>query len=653
MWERTDQHNRNKPQKFARFTDNSAAMARFTVRRLIWAVGGLIFGLLTIGCVPGTGPWSQVCPEQRHLEIREPSQLPHAQIPVLPEPETVARPFTDVTPQELSLDQAIRIALANSKVVRILAGTTAVSSGQTIYDPAIANTFIDDARSVFDPVIGARNAFSRSEVPAAFFDANSPLGAIIAGDRIDNYDLGLGVTKRTITGGTLGFNVDDNVARFHLGPAPLNPQQRGAVTLSYTQPLLQGAGVDVNLAPIVIARINTERSFFQFKDAMQQLVRDTIEAYWAVVFARTDVWARRQQVEQGEVANARAEARQRQGLGNAAEVAQTRVALTNFRANLITAKANLLNREAALRNLLGLPPTEPMRFVPITPPTPERYEPKWEQLLALAEERRPDLIELKLIIEADQQNLIIAQNNALPRVDASMLYRWNGLEGTTPSGVRLSSDTGQFADWSLGVNFSVPLGLRQGRADLRRSELILARDRANLDQGLHFAIFSLAGGVRNIDQYYSQYQAYRETRIAARINLEQQAAEFRAGRAIFLNVLQAITDWGNAVSSEAQALAQYNVELATLERLTGTILETHGVAFVEERFRSIGPLGRCGPTKCYPKATPAGPNADRYPTEQEPSDAALERDKPKVPTLSGSEIPLLPPPTPERPPKPK
>jgi outer membrane protein TolC len=620
-------------------------MARPHLRRLAPIVGMLLLGLSAGGCVPGAGPWAEIVPEQRHIEIRDLAQLPKAHLPPLPPPITVSDTNSQVTPQEMSLDDAIRIALANSKVVRILAGTTAVASGQTIYDPAIVNTTVDQARAAFDPVITANNTFSRSEVPAAISDPTNPLNTIITGTRVDNYDLGLGITKKTATGGTLGLNYADNVART-AGFAPLNPQARSAMTLSYSQPLLQGAGVDVNLAPIVIAQLNTERSFFQLKDAVQELVRSVTEAYWAVVFARTDVWARRQQVEQGEVAYSLAEAKQRVGLGNVAQAAQAKVSLANFRANLITSEANLLQREAALRNLLGLPPTEPARVKPITPPTPERYNPNWDELIHLAEERRPDLVELKLIIEADQQNLLVARNGALPRVDATALYRWNGLEGTTPAGARQETGAGAYTDWSLGVNFSVPLGLRQGRAVMRQAELILVRDRANLEQGTHAALNEVATGVRNISQFYEEYKAFRETRTAARINLEQQLAEWRIGRTIFLNVLQAITDWGNAVSSEAQALAQYNTELARLERVTGTILETHGVRFFEERYKSIGPLGRLAAPVCYPEAMPPGPNANRYPVDRGAGDAALERAKPAIPQDRPSAIPLLPPPTP-------
>jgi outer membrane protein TolC len=584
------------------------------------------------GCAPGSGLFNLVVPEQRLLDLRDPAQLVRTPIPPIPPPQTVTSPAPTAVPTEMSLDDALRVGLENSQVVRILTGFTAISSGQTIYDTAIANTAIDVARATFDPVFTARNSFNRSELPQAVFAPGDPKGAAIDGVRIDNYELGLGVSKRNVLGGVATLDFVDDVDRQFPGPAPLNPRERSALTLSYEQPLLQGAGLEYNLAPIIIARINTERSYFQFKDGMQNMVRGVIEGYWNLVFARTDAWARRQQVEQGEAAYARAEARRRRGFGTAAEEAQAAVALANFRANLIAAEANLLDREAALRNILGLSPSQPERITPTTPPSPMRFEPNWDEVVRLAEQQRPDLIELKLIIEADQQVLLQAQNEALPQLNTSMLYRWNGLEGETPTGARLETRPGQFTDWTIGVNFSVPLGLRQGRANLRRAELVLMRDHANLEQGLHATLHLLAANVRNLAQYYKQYEAYKEMRAAARINLEQQLAEFRAGRGIFINVLQAITDWGNAVSFEARALSLYNIELANLEQTTGTILESHGIRFHEELYGSIGPLGHFCKPEFYPSALVPGPNAPKYPVSAESAEKALEAEKPSLPT---------------------
>jgi outer membrane protein TolC len=545
----------------------------------------------------------------------------------------------------LSLDEAIRIALVNANVVRVLTGVTATPSGSTIYDAAITNTTIDFERAVFDPTVSVNNTWNRFEPPVAEFDPLDPTRTIIGGIRTDDYDMQFDLSKTTVTGGLFNFGVNDNTSRFRPGVFPLNPENRTSLELSYTQPFLQGGGVAANLVPIVVARINTERSFFQYKDSVQDMVRGVVEAYWSLVFARTDLWAREQQVEQAQFAFDQAEARGRAELASGADVAQTRVALANFRASLVAARANVLQQEAALRNILGLPLYDADRITPVSPPSSDRLEVDWNLVVNLAEEYRPDIIELKLILEADQQLLLQARNLALPRVDGVSLYRWNGLEGTMPSGDHISSPLSRSTDWTLGVNFSVPLGLRQGRAQVRQQELLIARDRANLEEGVYGAVFAVALSVRNLDQFYEQYVAFQETRVAARVNLNEQMGRYRVGLNPYINVLQAIVDWGDSVSAEAQALTQYNTELARLQRETGTILETHGIRFYEERYGSIGPLGRLFPDVCYPEAMRPTENDPMYPTSEKPSEDFFQLEDPleqgRRPPLNVEELPPL------------
>jgi outer membrane protein TolC len=540
------------------------------------------------------------------------------------------------------------VALANDRVIRVLTGVSAASSGRTIYDPAIANTAIDEQLARFDPFLQVNNSWDRIELPSAFFlDPDDPLaGTGIFGTRVDQYRMNAAVTKVNPLGGQwrLGIDVADQFRQ--PGVFPLNPETTSSLDLGYTQPLLQGFGRPANLAPVVLARIDTERSFFQLKDSVQEQVRGVIEGYWNLVAARVAVWATEQQVEQAEFAFRRAEQLARLEIERGSTYAQARTTLANFRANLVAARADALQREAALRNLLGLPPWDQAQIVPSSEPTLNRLQPDWYELVTLAAERRPDIVELKLILEADEQQLIIANNNALPRLDAVALYRWNGLEGETPTGGQLGTAAGQFTDWTLGVNFSVPLGLRRERAQLRRQELILARDRANLDQGLHAASHDLATAVRDLDRAYEQYLAFRAAREAAEFNLRVQRAEFGADRINYLNLLLAITDWGDAVRSEAQAVTQYNTLLAELERQTGTILETHGIRFYEERYGSIGPLGRLAKPVCYPQSTPPTSNWERYPDATRPAEQIFNLQPPSVGVQPQREE-LLPPPPPE------
>ncbi len=597
------------------------------IRRLTGAL--LAFAVIVATFVRADDePFQPILPEQRHLDIRSPSELGQVPVPVTPRPATVNDPQFSLPVQLMTLNDAINIALGNSQVVRVLGGVTATSSGRTIYDSAITNTGIDAQRAVFDPNLRLNNAWSQIENPSASFDPFDPTNAIISGVQNEGYGLDVGLSKRNLLGGTTNLGVNSNNNRITPGVYPLNPSDRSATELSYTQPLMQGAGFAVNQAPIVLARIETERSYFQYKSAVQQSVQGVIEAYWVLVFAKTDLWAREQQVEQAQFAVDRAEARYAAREIGIGDVAQTQVALENFRATLLASQANVLQRQAGLLNILGLPPYEPLRTIPVTPMLDQPIQVDWAAINDLAQRERPDIIELKLILEADQQRLLLSDNQARPQLNGVALYRWNGLDGLAPAGNRVRSGTGDFEDWSLGVNFSVPLGLRAGRASLRQSQLLIRRDRANLDQGLHQMQHLLALNLRNLEQFYAQYERFQAVRRAARTNLEVQLAQFNNGLVQFIVVLQAIVDWGNSVSAEAQSLSQYNTELARLELQTGTILQSHNIFFFEERFRSIGPLGRLAEDECYPRSQPPSTSVSRYEGGDRPSEENFDLEDP-------------------------
>lgn len=578
---------------------------------------------LCCGTVCAQEPCLGIFPATRHVEIRDPACLPRANLPQDGPPPTVDS-TTPRDPRKISLDEAIRAALGQSEIVRVLAGSVPVNSGRSLYDPAIASMRIDQAQSAFDPTFDTRQDFLRNETPFARLDPLDPRRALIDGTRSDLYDTTVGVTKKSLHGGTATLRVDSDLLRQQPGPVLLNPQSRPSLVMGLNQPLLEGAGRAVNQVPIVLARINTEQSFFQLKGSLQRMVQQVIQAYWELIAARTSLWATEQQEKQAEFAVRLETARQRIGISDQAQLAQARTALANFQANLIAAQGLVLTREAALRAILAIPPSGPEELVPTTPPVSDGIKFDWAGLLDLADVSRPDLIELKLVLEADQQQLLLARNQTLPRLDANMLYRWNGLEGEIPSGADLRSDPGAFTDWQLGVNFSVPIGLRGPRAALRQQELILARDRADLDLAMLQVVHEIAAVLRQLDQDYRQYKAFGDARRAADDNLRQQFTGFRTGRLEFINVLEAITNWGNAVRSEAQALTQYNTDLATLEELTGTILEAHGVRLFEERYRSLGPLGLPGHEALYPRLLRPQPNLDRYGQQEKPAEEAFD-----------------------------
>ncbi|MHC4400405.1 MAG: TolC family protein [Planctomycetota bacterium] len=614
--------------------------------RTIFTIVAII--TLTIGPAGTTRaqPWGAVfMPEQRRMQIREPAAVPGLPLPKIPSPPTVSRPQPDNTRVHLSLDEALRIALANSEVVRVVAGPGVTSSGSTVYDPAVTNTQIDRARARFDPSLRAGNRFDQDE-------RREVIGMTFNDLQTERYQFDLGLEKTTTSGGTARLGVNANPLRTNPAVSVLNPETRSSLDLSYRHPLLKGGSTQANLAPIVLARIDTERSFYQLKDSTQQMVRGVIESYWAVVFARVDVWAREEQLRFGDMAYEIAHVRFKRGpagerLGRARDRAQAQSLLASLQANLVTSNANLLQREATLRNILGLSPSDRKEIIPVSPPTKDRLDIDWDLILEMAQTYRPDLIQINLAIEADRQQLLAARNQALPQVDASALYRWDGLAGTLPNGAHVATEPGQFTGWQFGVDVTVPLGLRESRSEARRAWLVLMRDRANLEQALHNAEHLLADSYRNLARYYEQYQAFGEARKAARFNRDLQSYHFRYLDNPFLNVLQAIVSWGDSVDAEAQALLQYNTELARLAENTGTILEEHGVRFTEDGFCATGPAGRLFLGRMYPRDRRPGPNRDQYPVGVEPAEKAFDLERVTMPKMPPALPESLPPASPD------
>jgi outer membrane protein TolC len=614
-----------------------------------WTFAGgrlLLLAPVTLAALGGCATHTEIVEaswrhEQRTIDKRDSGELPSVPLPKIPPPLTVGDDKIEREELPLALNDAIRMTLDNAKAIRVFNGLGASNSGRTIYDPAITTTTIDQRQARFDPTVSNNLTYTQAKQPQFVFDPLlPPLFIGFDGVRNDTLRNEIGVGKTNATGGRSNLSLIENPNRIADPNQAINPQNRSSVALGYTQPLLQGGGFAFNTAPIVLARIDTERSYFQFKDSVQELVRGTIEAYWNLVFARLELWARQIQLEQSQEAFNREEARKLAGIGDLRNVAQAKVTLNQFNASLIAAKANVLSREGALRNILGLPPSDTKYIVPVSAPANLRYAHDWDKLLQLAEQRRPDIVELKLVLEADNLRKLQAENFTLPQLDANAQYRWNGLSGEVPTGERLYADHGKFPEWQVGITFSVPLGLREGRARVREQNLIILRDRANLEQGLHAAGHDIAVTVRDLENAYAQYLAFRETRKSALDNLLVQEAEQKAGRGIYLSVLQALNDWGNAVTSEARSLVDYNTLLARLEQQTGTILDTHGLVFLEERFQAAGPLGRLH-ERDYPQSLKPVGNTNRYPATNEPGENSFELKKPgqRVPEKMPEKVP--------------
>ncbi len=140
-------------------------------------------------------------------------------------------------------------------------------------------------------------------------------------------------------------------------------------------------------------------------------------------------------------------------------------------------------------------------------------------------------------IKRRELELIAARNMMLPRLDAVGRYRWLGLgndlisdsggqdfnqENSTAWGVLTS---GQFQEWQLGLQLSMPIGFRRELSGVRHHELLIARERAIL-QDLELEVsHQLGDSIRDVDNFYGLSQTNFNRRVASEKEVQAVVAK--------------------------------------------------------------------------------------------------------------------------------
>lgn len=170
---------------------------------------------------------------------------------------------------QLSLDQAIQLALANNTNIRI---------DELTYDSAWYNVL--SAHSPFDPIFTANGSASRGTSPQP-----SQLGGASVLSSL-NQSASLNFSQFLATGTT--FTVGESTFRSSSNSSfnTFNPSWSSGLTFGVTQSLLRNRGLFVNRAPIVIAQRGLQQSRDNFEAQVQSILQQVVSAYWQVVLAQ-------------------------------------------------------------------------------------------------------------------------------------------------------------------------------------------------------------------------------------------------------------------------------------------------------------------------------------------------------------------------------
>jgi len=601
--------------------------------------------LVASGCAPRQpfyffedGDLSHYVGAVQKMEYPDTCQEPLDEAAGALEPLTLTNPSFDEI-WELSLEEAIRTALENGKVLRNLGGRfasfggprpqtgepavsllTAPSQTPTIYDPAVVETDpfrgVESALALFDAQLSSSLTWERQNRPQNI----GGVGTFIFQQQFlgDTGNLTSGITKRTATGATLGFQnqtlYDNNNSPIRQAGVPSTWQTNYDFTFS--QPLLQGAGATYNriagpdffdniygrpnFRGVLLARINADISLADFEAGVRNLVSDTEQSYWELSFAYRNLEARKAGRDSSLEAWRKVHAlyvEQSRG-GEADKEAQAREQYFFFRSEVEQALTDVYRAENRLRFMMGISASDGRLIRPSDEPTTARISFDWQQSLVEALSRSAELRRQKWIIKQRELELVAAKNLILPRLDMVGRYRFLGMGqelinqdyspfeagGADPLAGTDSYSTlfsGQFQEWQAGAQFLMPLGFRRELATVRHHQLQLARERARLQDEELEASHALVDAVRNVDTNFALAQTNFNRRVAAERQVEAVQAAYDANTVTLDQLLDAQRRRAEAESSYYRALVDYNRSISQLHYRKGSLLEYNGVFLAE------------------------------------------------------------------------
>lgn len=430
-------------------------------------------------------------------------------VPVDVEAEQRAGPV-----RELSLGDALRIGRANNVGLR---------AAELLPEQARMDLLFAEAG--FAPELFGSAGYAERESPAR--NAFSP------SVESTTIDAQIGWRQRVVTGGL--FDLAFAPARFESSGSAAFPERQFSSewSASFRQPLLRGAWSDYALAPINAARYRLSQAGHDYERAVQDTLLQIVQAYWELAFARENwrVVAAALEVaeEQLRITDERIRVQAlapRDRVADEAEVARRRE-------ELIVAENDIRAREDDLRRLLFDGTDRTLWQINLRPASAIAVEPKteavpFEPLVEVALNHRPDVRALRSSVAAAEVALLEAERDTLPSLDLVSTYASDGVRDRFQPAWSDSLDQ-QYPDWSLRLEFSLPIGNHAARSRSQRARLEVERQRRLLHAATLDVAKQVRDVVRDLQSLTQSLRAGAESVRLAATNLETEQVKLRVG----------------------------------------------------------------------------------------------------------------------------
>jgi outer membrane protein len=437
------------------------------------------------------------------------------------------------------------------------------------------------------------------------------------------------------TGTNFSVAWDNNRISSTAGANLLNPYVQSLLSVSFTQPLLNGFGLAMGTRNIRIAKNNRKIADWAFTAQAITTITNTITDYWELVYARENVRVNQQAVT---VAQKLYDDNKKQlEIGSLAplDVTRSESELAADTSALILAQTVQLQDEQILKNAISKDPLAPniinVQVIPTDlPKQPAAIEAaSFEDAIKEAFAKRPELQEEALNLLNAEIDVKANRNALLPTLSVGGFYESQGLAGNsailgTPtlvsSGVPIVDATGTpvlvggapafvsgatapvtgtmqqgfgtaqsqifhntFPEYAGQLTLTLPLRNRAAQAEYARAILSQRQLQTTERQLRNAALLDVRNSFIVLTQYRAQVAAAVKARELQQQTFDAEQKKYQLGASTVYTVIQTQRDLTTAQGNEIRALANLEEAKAGYERAVGRTLEVNHVTIADSK----------------------------------------------------------------------
>jgi outer membrane protein len=342
-----------------------------------------------------------------------------------------------------------------------------------------------------------------------------------------------------------------------------NQQQPWSAQVQASQLLYQGGRVR---SGVRAAELSSQIAGLDFQRIVADTILEVRKEFYQILLNQALVEVREESVTLLEQQLLDAQSRYDVGSVPRFNVLRAEVELANAKPPLIRAQNDLRLSKENLVKLLAIDSAQKNDFTSINFEGKLVYEHRaWElpDALQQAINQRPELQAAERQIGVAKANVKVASSGYQPEASIFGNYGWHDYTfANDPSDTRQGWVAGASVSWALFDGMLTRGKVSEARALLEESNLDYADTRRQVE-------LEVRQGYSDYLQTLELIEAQKKTVEEAEESLRLAEARFRAGTGTQLDVLSAQTALSDARSNEVQALHDYNVAIATLERVTG------------------------------------------------------------------------------------